>query len=112
MTNITNNTYLVILFKQIITAKQDYSHFFTNREVLTWDSKVSGVKVLLAQITGDAGYIADVNSLCGYFINSIPKSPKGLAFFSEWGSLKQAAGAAFVCLVVNIGQISTGVLIL
>jgi endoglucanase len=84
-------------------AKGVYSQngFTNNRDPLTWDSKVSGVKVLLAQITGDATYVNDVNTLCSYFINNIPKSPKGLIFFSEWGSLKQAAGAAYICLVVS-----------
>jgi len=84
-------------------AKNTYiqNGFTNNRDPLTWDSKVSGVKVLLAQITGDAGYVNDVNTLCNNFISNVPKSPKGLIFFSEWGSLKQAAGAAYICLVVS-----------
>ena len=82
-------------------AKQTYTDkgFKWNTDLLTWDSKSAGVKVLLAQITNEAQYLTDVKSLCKFYMDT-KRSPKGLAFFSEWGSLKQAASAAFVCLVV------------
>ena len=84
-------------------AKQVYSSsgFANIKDDLNWDSKVSGVKVLLAQATGEAGFVNDVKDLCSHYINSVPKSPKGLAFFNKWGSLRRAAGAAWVCLVVR-----------
>ena len=84
-------------------AKETYSSngFANTKDELNWDSKVSGVMVLLAQLTGEASFVTDVNNLCSHYIDSVPRSPKGLAFFSEWGSLRRAAGAAWICLVVK-----------
>ena len=70
-------------------------------EVFSWDSKIAGIKILLAQITGQASYLQDVQNLCNYFTTQVPKSPKGEAFFAQWGSLRYAANAAYICLLVS-----------
>lgn len=75
--------------------------FSSNQDVLSWDSKIAGIKILLAQITGQASYLTDVQNLCDYFINSVQKSPLGEVFFSQWGSLRYASNAAFICLMVK-----------
>ena len=75
--------------------------FSGNTDVLSWDSKVAGIKILLAQITGQSSYLTDVQNLCDYFINQVPKSPLGEVFFSQWGSLRYASNAAFICLMVS-----------
>jgi endoglucanase len=76
--------------------------FSGNTDVLSWDSKIAGIKVLLAQITGQASYLTDVQNLCNNFINQVPKSPLGEAFFSQWGSLRYAASGGFICLMVSL----------
>jgi len=38
--------------------------FSYNNEVLSWDSKTAGIKILLAQITGQAYYLQEVEKLC------------------------------------------------
>ncbi len=35
-----------------------------NMDVLSWDSKSAGIKILLAQLTGQASYIQDAANLC------------------------------------------------
>ena len=85
-------------------ATTGYSSYgFTwNKEVLSWDSKVAGVKILLAQITGQASYLQDVQDLCDYFVKDVVKSPLGEVFLGEWGSLRSAANAAWICLLVSV----------
>ena len=84
-------------------AINGYSAYgFSNyADVLSWDSKISGTKVLLAQITGQASYVTDVQNLCNYYINQVPKSPLGEPFFSYWGNLRYTATAGFTCLMVS-----------
>jgi endoglucanase len=82
------------------TAGYSSYGFSGNTDVLSWDSKAAGIKVLIAQLTGQASYIQDVANLCNSHM-SAPKSPKGEAFFSQWGSLRYAANAAYICLLVS-----------
>lgn len=81
-------------------AKAGYSQygFTNNKDVLSWDSKVGAIKVLLAQLTGDSTYINDVIKMCDYVINEVRKSPNGLTFFDQWGSLRHTSNAGLVCL--------------
>ena len=79
-------------------SSQGYS---SDTEVLSWDDKGAGIKILLAQLTGKASYLTDVQNLCNYFTTKVKRSPKGQAFFYDWGSLRYTANAAFICLMVN-----------
>jgi hypothetical protein len=36
--------------------------------------------------------------LCDYTVDAAPKTPKGLVFLSEWGSLRSASNSLFICL--------------
>ena len=83
------------------TTRYSSKGYSWDTETLSWDHKVAGIKILLAQLTGQASYLTDVQSLCDYFINSVKKSPKGQAFFYKWGSLRYTANAAFICLMVS-----------
>jgi endoglucanase len=83
-----------------ITGYSAYG-FSNYADVLSWDSKISGTKVLLAQITGQASYVTDVQNICNYYINQVPKSPLGEPFFSYWGNLRYTATAGFTCLMVS-----------
>ena len=70
-------------------------------EVLSWDNKFTGAQALLAKITGQSGYIQDVSNSCKAFMNK-PRSPKGQTFFYQWGSLRYANNAAFICWQVKV----------
>jgi len=70
-----------------------------SKDILSWDSKVGGIKVLLNQLTGQ--YTDDVIKMCDYLINEVRKSPNGLTFIDQWGSLRHTSNSAFVCLQVE-----------
>jgi len=65
---------------------------------LNWDSKVSGVQVLLAKLTNKQVYKDTVQSYVNYLINNQQKTPKGLLYLDMWGTLRHAANAAFIIL--------------
>jgi len=64
----------------------------------SWDWKQAHVQVLLARIDGASQYTNAARTYCDWVVNTAPKTPKGLVFLSEWGSLRHAANAVFVCL--------------
>ncbi|CAG2163280.1 unnamed protein product [Oppiella nova] len=63
-----------------------------------WDDKSAGAHVLLAQIVGDKKYKDYVQGYCDWAVNQAPKTPKGLAFMGEWGSLRSISNVVFICL--------------
>nr|AGP76398.1 endo-beta-1,4-glucanase 1 [Amitermes foreli] len=65
---------------------------------LNWDSKVSGVQVLLAKLTNKQEYKDTIQSYVNYLINNQQKTPKGLLYIDKWGTLRHAANAAFIML--------------
>nr|AGP76406.1 endo-beta-1,4-glucanase 1 [Globitermes sulphureus] len=65
---------------------------------LNWDSKASGVQVLLAKLTNKQEYKDTLQSYVNYLINNQQKTPKGLLYIDMWGSLRHAANAAFIML--------------
>nr|CAD54730.1 beta-1,4-endoglucanase [Mastotermes darwiniensis] len=74
----------------------------------TWDTKISGVEVLLAKITGKQAYKDKVKGYCDYISGSQQKTPKGLVYIDKWGSLRMAANAAYICAVAaDVGISST-----
>jgi len=94
---ITNN-------QQYLTDADDY---MMNHGVIdaatefSWDSKHAGAQVILYEATNDDKYIAGTKELCDNVVdpNLPPKhTPKGLPYFSQWGSLRYAANGAFLCL--------------
>jgi hypothetical protein len=61
---------------------------------------MAGIAVLLSRILGDQKYKTSAQAHCDYWINTEKKTPKGLVFVNEWGSLRHASNAAFGCLLV------------
>ncbi|KAK8384970.1 hypothetical protein O3P69_014502 [Scylla paramamosain] len=83
-------------------AKAHYSNIYTSGvQEFSWAEKTPGAMVLLAQLT-DAPekqtYLQDLEGFCDRIINEKPRTPKGLVYLSQWGSLRYAANVAFVCL--------------
>ena len=70
-------------------------------EVFSWDDKVAGVKILMAQATGKTVDISAVKTLCQTFVD-YPRSPQGRTHFMQWGSNRYASNGAFICLQVKI----------
>lgn len=64
----------------------------------SWDDKAAQAQVLLAKVDGSQKYVDAARSFCDWVVDQAPKTPKGLVFISEWGSLRHASNVAFVCL--------------
>lgn len=72
----------------------------------TWDDKSYGAYVLLAELTGEAQYQEDVERWLDYWCDRcqskhIYYTKGGLAWLSEWGSLRYAAKTAFLAFVYS-----------
>jgi len=64
----------------------------------SWDDKKAGAQLLMYQLTQDATYAGPVQGFCDWCISGAPRSPKGMIFINEWGSLRHVGNAAFICL--------------
>ncbi|CAL8072396.1 unnamed protein product [Orchesella dallaii] len=84
--------------------EQDYERYWTEFNLngrpveASWDDKAAQAQVLLAKADGTAKYVTAARAFCDWVVDQVPRTPKGLAFISEWGSLRHAANAAFTCL--------------
>ncbi|XP_069681404.1 endoglucanase E-4-like [Periplaneta americana] len=81
-------------------AEQLYAEFDLGSWVgrFDWDWKNSGADVLLAQLTGKQTYKDSVQRFCDHMLYTQKKTPKGLVFISDWGSLRSAANIVYICL--------------
>lgn len=52
----------------------------------------------MSKLTKDQKYIGPATDFCDYMKNTQKRTPKGLVFIQEWGSLRHAMNIAFVCL--------------
>ena len=87
-------------------AKEYYTQFGISgaTDVFSWDDKKPAVHVLMAELTGDTVYKDSIIAYCDKAINdewSPEKSPGGMLWYSEWGSLRYASNTAFLCLQVR-----------
>ena len=86
-----------------LTKAQNYYNQFGLKGqsgVFSWDDKVSGAKVLLAEATGSSDDLNALRDHCQAFLDT-GKSPKGRSHFYQWGSLRYSSNAAFICLQVS-----------
>ena len=86
-----------------LTKAQDWFtefEFEGINEVFSWDDKVAGAKILLAEATGSLNDISSVRTLCQTYVD-YPRSPKGRTHFMQWGSNRYASNGAFICLKVS-----------
>ncbi|XP_048731235.2 endoglucanase E-4-like [Ostrea edulis] len=67
----------------------------------SWDDKTAGCQVLLYEETGKDKYKQDIESTFQDWMpgGSVPYSPQGLAFRSQWGSLRYTSNMAFIALM-------------
>ncbi len=72
----------------------------------SWDDKIYGTAILLAQLTGERTYTDDVVRWLNYWTvgddgKRVAVTPGGLAWLDQWGSLRYAATTAFLALVYS-----------
>jgi len=70
---------------------------------ISWDNKAYGCYALMARLTGEAAYVADIERhldywTTGYGRDRIHYTPGGLAWLDQWGSLRYACNTAFLAL--------------
>ena len=58
-------------------------------------------QVLLAKLTSKQAYKDKVQGYVDYLISSQKKTPKGLVYIDQWGTLRHAANSALIALQVN-----------
>ena len=87
-------------------AKQYYQQFNLGGQtgVFSWDDKNTGVHVLMAELTGENTYKQPLQSFCDNAVSGQTRSPNGMLFYYQWGSLRYASNAAFICLKVFLNS--------
>ncbi|CAF1158092.1 unnamed protein product [Rotaria sp. Silwood1] len=81
-------------------VEKHYAEFELDRQPqeFSWDDKTAGVQLLMAKITQKLTYRQQVENFCNYIVRQAPKTPKGLVYLDQWGTLRHAANVAFLCL--------------
>ena len=90
--------------KYLEKAKSLYDQFNlgNSKDVFSWDNKKTGVYALMAEaVPDDKKYQKSLEDFCDHVISGVQKSPKGQLYFFQWGSLRYASNAAFICLQVS-----------
>nr|CAD7392124.1 unnamed protein product [Timema cristinae] len=87
----TNDNSFLQVIEEVYPTIQYYIGF-------NWDQKAGGADVLLAKLTGDSSYSTKMENYCDNMFNSQQKTPKGLIFISEWGSLSTTTYLLQICL--------------
>ncbi|TFJ85003.1 hypothetical protein NSK_003427 [Nannochloropsis salina CCMP1776] len=67
--------------------------------VLDWADMTMGINLLLYEATQWNDFKDAVINRQKAFMNKIPRTPKGLSYYNEWGPNRYAANAAFTALV-------------
>lgn len=73
----------------------------------SWDNKLAGAQVLLAKFAKTPEYIKAATDFCYHMRNNATRTPKGLVFLSEWGSLRSIATVLLPCLQAADANIDT-----
>ncbi|KAL3861005.1 hypothetical protein ACJMK2_007098 [Sinanodonta woodiana] len=82
-------------------AENKYNQFGLNYAAWaqSWDEKLPVVQLLLYQATGKQMYAESIENYLRTWRNDVTKTPGGLAWISQWGSLRYAANTAFVAMM-------------
>jgi endoglucanase len=93
----------------------DYNRWWTEFNLGTrpseasWDLKQAQAQILLAKIDGSPQFVNAARAFCDWVVYEVPRTPRGLAFISVWGSLRHVSNAVHVCLVAATAGINTSV---
>ncbi|XP_069111328.1 endoglucanase E-4-like [Argopecten irradians] len=74
----------------------------------SWDDKGAGCQILFYNITGEQKYKDNIEATFTGWLpgGTVPYSPKGLAFRSQWGSLRYSSNMAFMALLAADNGVS------
>uniref|UniRef100_F6S7X2 Endoglucanase n=1 Tax=Ciona intestinalis TaxID=7719 RepID=F6S7X2_CIOIN len=89
--------YLNDATRQYLRASGPY---LVERE-FSWDRKMIGVQVLMANLTGEAMYRDRVADFMNNVMNVIPSTPQGLMWLRKWGPNRYAANAAMMAIMAS-----------
>jgi Glycosyl hydrolase family 9/Cellulose binding domain/Secretion system C-terminal sorting domain/Divergent InlB B-repeat domain len=86
-----------------LVSNENQTTFKPFKWTLNWDDKIYGCYPLLAKLTGKAKYYADIERNLDFWTDGfqgqrITYTPGGLAWLSQWGSLRYASNASFLAL--------------
>jgi len=83
-------------------AKSMYDEFDMNGKdttIFSWDDKTAAIYALMTETLPDVPkYSASLQAFCDHAVFNQQRSPKGELYYLQWGSLRYATSAAFVCL--------------
>jgi endoglucanase len=65
----------------------------------SWDNVSNGTNLLLARITGDQAYKDKIEEHLRVWTEELQRTPGGLVFLDQWGSLRYASTTAFLALI-------------
>jgi hypothetical protein len=101
----------------LLKAESLYNEYFSQESfhwTHSWDGKVYGAIVLLAQITGKQVYKDAVHRWLNYWTvgdngSRVSYTPGGLAWLDQWGSLRYSANTAFLAFIYadKVGDVGT-----
>ncbi|RXG70392.1 Endoglucanase 7 [Armadillidium vulgare] len=83
-------------YKDKASQYVDEYGILSNYTGFDWNNKYPGIMALGAEVDGDTKYYSALWGYAYYVRNSIPRTPQGLIFFTEWGSLRLASNTAFI----------------
>nr|AMH40379.1 glycoside hydrolase family 9 [Ramulus artemis] len=63
-----------------------------------WDTKTSGIEILMSQISSNAIHKTKAKSYLDYMVNNQQKTPKGMLYIDQWGTLRHACNVAYLLL--------------
>ena len=92
-------------------AKEYYSNFNLAWQTgyFSWDDKNVGIDVLMAELTGETVYKNPLKQFCDHAVSGQERSPEGMLFYNQWGALRYASNAAFICLKVTEYTLKAGI---
>ena len=85
-------------YKNNFLKEFDNEAFSQSPGEFSWDNKWHGVQILAQQLkVSNKDYLGKLKST----IQSKPRSPKGLIYIQQWGTLRHAANLAFLARVAS-----------
>nr|AMH40372.1 glycoside hydrolase family 9 [Medauroidea extradentata] len=63
-----------------------------------WDTKTSGVEILMSQVSSNTIHKTKAKSYLDYMVTNQQKTPKGLLYIDQWGTLRHATNIAYLLL--------------
>ncbi|XP_011253654.2 endoglucanase 10-like [Camponotus floridanus] len=87
-------------FEYLNDAENHYQNFHLEKRPneFSYNNKIAGVQVLLAQLTRKLKYKKAIIDFCNFSMYYQTRTPKGLLYIDKLGTLSHAANIAFICM--------------